>query len=441
MLDDASSLLALYMVVGIAAYGAFEAWDAVDTMYFLTTSSATVGYGDYVPKTDAGKLFSCAFLPVGTVLLYRSMVPFAVELQKSVSAVLIGSVGRVGVADDVDVDGVILTRQLKHAVVVPLLLLGAGALLFHLPLAGMECSFVDALYFSFSSLSTIGFGDLRPVSLRSKMVVLSYVALSAAATAHMLVQLYQHAQRRAMRSLDHRRFVAELLLQDSCWDSSFDGSHQHARRADGVGPSESEFMLSVLTAHEVVDVPTLVALRRQYALIVCQGKGLGRRAGGREGCGIGGPCGSGGGATDGSSGAEHSVPAAASAGERRLDARLVFDVYVNEGKVCQRYGDAPEGTVLAGAETDLRTEFSDSLIATVDLRAADGGYAEWHANFWLKRVKDARTRAGFAHGGRTADAASHQADGIPGRHAATVGAGAPTRDGEPSTSSSITALV
>ena len=418
VLEDAASLLALYMVVGIAAYSAFEAWDAVDTMYFLTTSCATVGYGDYVPRTTSGKLFSCAFLPLGTLLLYRSMVPFAILMQKSVGGALFGSVGRVGVADDVGVDRAVLVQQLKHAVVVPLLLLAAGVLLFRLPQSGMEYSIVDALYFSFSSLSTIGFGDLRPVSLKSKIVVLAFVAVSSAATAHMLFQLYQHAQRRAIRSLDHKRIVAELLLQESCWDGSFDGSHQHARRADGAGLSESEFLLSVLTAHDVIDVSTLVALRRQYALIVSQRNSLGNRASSTIACGSG----------------DGDAPKAS--GERQLDARLVFDVYVHEGKVRQRCDDAPEGTALVGAESELRTEYTDSQIATVDLRASDGGYAEWFANFWVKRVEQARANAGRSQGRRAEEAASSQAHPASGCRTAALAAGATG-----STSSNITALV
>ncbi|MGB2074354.1 MAG: potassium channel family protein [Henriciella sp.] len=45
-----------------AAYGRLEGWRALDTVYFLTVMSTTVGYGDITPKTPSGRFFTaCHF--------------------------------------------------------------------------------------------------------------------------------------------------------------------------------------------------------------------------------------------------------------------------------------------------------------------------------------------------------------------------------------------
>jgi voltage-gated potassium channel Kch len=64
-------VLALLLVAAlVAAAGAMifrflEGWTLIDSFYFAVVSMATVGYGDLAPKTNAGKLFTIAFLVVG----------------------------------------------------------------------------------------------------------------------------------------------------------------------------------------------------------------------------------------------------------------------------------------------------------------------------------------------------------------------------------------
>ena len=43
----------------------------VDAAYFTIVTITTVGYGDVVPDTDGGKIFSIFFLPIASVLLAR----------------------------------------------------------------------------------------------------------------------------------------------------------------------------------------------------------------------------------------------------------------------------------------------------------------------------------------------------------------------------------
>lgn len=58
-------VLALYVSFGAAFYHFVERWSWLDSFYFTVVTLATVGYGDFVPKTDAGKLFTMPYIFIG----------------------------------------------------------------------------------------------------------------------------------------------------------------------------------------------------------------------------------------------------------------------------------------------------------------------------------------------------------------------------------------
>jgi voltage-gated potassium channel len=50
---------------GTVFYHLIEKFSWVDAVYFCTISLTTIGYGDIVPKTNGGKLFTSAYVLVG----------------------------------------------------------------------------------------------------------------------------------------------------------------------------------------------------------------------------------------------------------------------------------------------------------------------------------------------------------------------------------------
>lgn len=63
-----SSLLAIllvYISFGATFYHYVEHWNWLNSFYFVVITLSTVGYGDFSPHTDAGKLFTMPYVFIG----------------------------------------------------------------------------------------------------------------------------------------------------------------------------------------------------------------------------------------------------------------------------------------------------------------------------------------------------------------------------------------
>ncbi len=66
----------IILLIGTAFYHRIEHWSWLDSFYFSSISLTTVGYGDMVPKTDIGKLFTVFYIfsGVGVILSFVTSV-------------------------------------------------------------------------------------------------------------------------------------------------------------------------------------------------------------------------------------------------------------------------------------------------------------------------------------------------------------------------------
>ena len=85
-------LVVLTLAAGTAFYWDVEEWSVLDSFYFSAITLATVGYGDLVPTTPGGKLFTVfyVFAGVGIILAFVLTVARASVARRDNTRAMLG---------------------------------------------------------------------------------------------------------------------------------------------------------------------------------------------------------------------------------------------------------------------------------------------------------------------------------------------------------------
>lgn len=78
-----AAIMAVLLVLGTLFYSRVEGWSLLDSFYFSVITLATVGYGDFAPRTPFGKLFTVLYIFLGFGLLVALLTRFAEGLIQS----------------------------------------------------------------------------------------------------------------------------------------------------------------------------------------------------------------------------------------------------------------------------------------------------------------------------------------------------------------------
>lgn len=75
-------LTAITLAFGTVVYHNLEGWRWLDSLYFSVITLATIGYGDFTPVTDAGKIFTIVYVFLGLGILVGFVTSTGEYLQK-----------------------------------------------------------------------------------------------------------------------------------------------------------------------------------------------------------------------------------------------------------------------------------------------------------------------------------------------------------------------
>ncbi|MFK7953514.1 MAG: potassium channel family protein [Ekhidna sp.] len=59
----------IILLIGTVAYHYIENWSWLDAFYFSFITLTTIGFGDFAPTTDAGKVFTIIYITIGVGII------------------------------------------------------------------------------------------------------------------------------------------------------------------------------------------------------------------------------------------------------------------------------------------------------------------------------------------------------------------------------------
>ncbi|XP_064237432.1 potassium channel subfamily K member 6 [Aotus nancymaae] len=223
------------------------AWDFASALFFASTLVTTVGYGYTTPLTDAGKAFSIAFALLGVPTTMLLLTASAQRLSLLLTHAPLSWLSVHWGWDPRRAARWHLVALL--GVVVTICFLVPAVIFAHLEEAW---SFLDAFYFCFISLSTIGLGDYvpgeapgQPYRALYKVLVTVYLFLGLVAMV-LVLQTFRH--------VSDLHGLTELILLPTPCPANF--SEDEDDRVDILGPQlESHQQLSASSHTDYASIP------------------------------------------------------------------------------------------------------------------------------------------------------------------------------------------
>lgn len=66
---DLLATVTAILLIGTVVYHYLEGWTWLDAFYFSFITLTTIGFGDFAPKTDAGKVFTIVYIVIGVGII------------------------------------------------------------------------------------------------------------------------------------------------------------------------------------------------------------------------------------------------------------------------------------------------------------------------------------------------------------------------------------
>lgn len=247
--DRASTLSAILALFGIASHvlgGAIvikllEGWSFYDAVYFCIVTTTTVGYGDITPTTSASKLF-VIFYVIVSIALISSLLAYMVGvlLDQQEEVILETMLNNPSDSDDEDEQTErfsshrerILHRTsglglddycaLGFSLLWLLGVLAVGVVTF---IVLEKLSFINAVYVTIISASTVGFGDFEPTRSLTKGIMTVWLIFSTMGVVKVIADFTDASVKVKQRTVSRRLLTAQLDMQT--WkkmDKDNDGS-------------------------------------------------------------------------------------------------------------------------------------------------------------------------------------------------------------------------
>ncbi len=233
------SIIFFFYLFGCIYYYHAEGWAPIESMYFMTVTITTVGYGDFHPTTDASRLFT---------MFYTALIGlgFVFSLINNLAVFIVGYLEKKALArleskksDVYSIDYRSYYKKIVFSIASILVTILFGASFF---MKNEGFTFVEALYWCWITTFTIGYGDLRlqkhsSLAFSIFYIIFSVVIVTASlgniSTAHFELESEKRKLENLRRKLDFT-MIKEMDL-------------------DGDGVDKLEFLMAMLVMNGLVD--------------------------------------------------------------------------------------------------------------------------------------------------------------------------------------------
>lgn len=72
------------LILGTVVYHELEGWSYLDAFYFSFITLTTIGFGDFAPQTDAGKVFTIIYIIIGVGIILSFINTLYLHYSKAV---------------------------------------------------------------------------------------------------------------------------------------------------------------------------------------------------------------------------------------------------------------------------------------------------------------------------------------------------------------------
>ena len=252
------ALIILYYIGGSMFYWNYGHFTFIQSIYFVTVSVTTVGYGDVVPHDNFARMFTVFYIGLGMVLIvgiiYRAIMDVLNSYQVRITEV---GKGIIEVTNPKQRRRKIIALYALHILYAGLLiggpiLLGMVVMYYTAP-EEQNMDFIKAFYWAAQTCATIGYGDFTPIGDWNKLWVCAYVllgvtcvsaAIAQIGTLHLTIRAYKR-----MEVLQNKQLALSLIAQ---LDSK------------GRGVDKFEFLAAMLLVLEKVEPNEISEILSQF---------------------------------------------------------------------------------------------------------------------------------------------------------------------------------
>lgn len=297
----------VWCIAGVMMYTGFTWGDTdgddgtrhsfIEALYIMAQIVTTVGYGDFIPSSDCGRIVTSIYALAGVVIVASLVGEAADAILENQQRIVMDSIANIEFGEEGGIPG--MSAQQEHTLEMKafyqafgmwMCFIVAGTAFFTL-YPGEELRLVEAVYLSIITLTTVGFGDITPKTSTGRLFASIWMLLGVSAFANMVAKFsVAFFSRGVSEAVKQQRATLGSIVYDPifkrCWEAQQNQSSAlldlfgagaelfGASSANQVKVGRADFILFMLKDMGLVDSSVVEKLSVEFDKIDGDGSGF-----------------------------------------------------------------------------------------------------------------------------------------------------------------------